>query len=133
MAGYNKVVIMGNLVRDPELRWTPQGTAVCDITIAINERKDQPAEFVDVTLWEKVAETVQTFKRKGHEILVEGKLKAEKWDDKETGKPRSKLKVTAVSVTFTGRPSDNDDAQQNVSAPAETPAATIDDDEEVPF
>lgn len=107
MAGaFNKVILMGNLVKDPELRYTPQGTAVTDIRLAINDVKSRNAQersatFVDVTLWERSAEVVCEFMRKGSSILIEGRLVTDTWDDRETGKKMSRLKVVAQGFQFT--------------------------------
>ncbi len=107
MAGYfNKVILMGNLVRDPELRYTPQGTAVTDITLAINDTRSKnnqnnSATFVDVTLWDRAAEVVCEYMHKGSSILVEGRLVTDRWEDRESGKRMSKLKVVANTFQFT--------------------------------
>lgn len=107
MAGaFNKVILMGNLVKDPELRYTPQGTAVTDIRLAINDVKSRNAQertatFVDVTLWERSAEVVCEFMRKGSSILIEGRLVTDTWDDRESGKKMSRLKVVAQGFQFT--------------------------------
>ena len=83
MASYNRVIVMGNLTRDPEVRYLPSGQAVCDLGVAVNERVkkdnewvDQPT-FLDVTFWEKQAETAGQYLRKGNPVLVEGKLRQE--------------------------------------------------------
>jgi len=102
MANFNKVIIVGNITRDIELRYTPSGTAVADITVAVNEkRKDQETTaFVDCTMWDKTAENCAEYLGKGSPILVEGRLQQDNWEDKETGKKRSKLKVVASNVQF---------------------------------
>ena len=104
MAGsFNKVILMGTLVKDPELRYTPAGDAVTDIRLAINEQqkgRDKSAVFVDVTLWKKAAETVCEYLRKGSSILVEGRLSTEKWTDRESGKLREKMKVVCYAFQF---------------------------------
>lgn len=113
MAGsFNKVILMGNLVKDPELRYTPQGTAVTDITLAINDPRargaqggnaqdrNQTATFVDVTVWERSAEVICEYMRKGRPLLIEGRLAMDSWDDKETGKKMRKLKVIATGFQF---------------------------------
>lgn len=110
MAGsFNKVILMGNLVKDPELRYTPQGTAVTDISLAINDNRSKATQgqdrnanttFVDVTIWERPAEIICEFMRKGRPILIEGRLVMDSWDDRETGKKMRKLKVVATSFQF---------------------------------
>ena len=110
MAAFNKVILLGNLTRDPEVRYTTGGTAVCDITLAINhtytdkrsnERKED-VSFIDVTLWGRTAEIAGEYLAKGRPVLVEGRLQQDKWDDKETGQKRSKLKVVADSMQLLG-------------------------------
>lgn len=110
MSSFNKVIIMGNLTRDPELRSIPSGKQVCEISVALNEQwqdKDDTTQervtFVDVTCWDKLASIVAQHKRKGDAVLIEGILTTDKWQDKETGKNRTKLKVTARNVTFIGK------------------------------
>lgn len=103
---YCHVVLMGNMTRDVEIRTLPSGKRVADITVAVNERIqrgdkwEDDTTFVDVTVWEKTAELVERFGGKGKPILVEGRLRMDKWQDKATGENRSKLKVIASGVTF---------------------------------
>lgn len=103
---FNKIVVVGNLGRDPELRYTPQGTAVCSFTMATNERrKSQAGEQQDittwfrVTVWGKQAETVSKYLTKGRNVYVEGRLHVGEWSDKE-GKQRYTLEVNASDVRF---------------------------------
>lgn len=107
MANLNKVMLIGNLTRDPELRYTPKGTAVADITLAINRiwNNDQNVRqeetvFVEITLWGRQAELAQQYLAKGRLAYVEGRLHMDTWDDKETGKKRSKLKVVGEVLQF---------------------------------
>lgn len=139
MAGsFNKVILMGNIVKDPELRYTPQGTAVTDIRMAVNDPRKKGekdvAVFVDVTLWEKQAEAVCEYLRKGRPILVEGRIAADTWDDKETGKKLTKLKVVAHSFQFVDSREAIDQAQDesrgNTTQRNAAPAA---DNSEIPF
>jgi len=120
---------MGNLTRDPEVRHTPKGTAVCDISLAINrtlppeqeggERREE-VTFVDVTLWGKTAENAGQYLVKGRNVFVDGRLALETWEDKQSGQKRSRLKVVAESVQFLGaRPSQG----ATPAAPAETKPA----------
>lgn len=126
MSSFNHVVLIGNLTRDPELRYTPQGKAVCDFDIAINHQyKDKTGEkieqvdFVPITIWAKQAELVAEFLKKGRQCLVEGRLKQEKWQDKE-GKKRSRLKVNGVRVLFLGTPAKREEKQpEPVDEPAQ--------------
>src|SRR5690606_1049092 len=107
MANLNKVMLIGNLTRDPELRYTPKGTAVADIALAINRvwnneqgQKQEETTFVDITLWGRQAELAQQYLTKGRGAYVEGRLQMDPWDDKQTGQKRSKLKVVAESLQF---------------------------------
>jgi single-strand DNA-binding protein len=111
-ANFNRVIIVGNLTRDPEVRYTPGGTAVSEITLATNRtwfdknsnEKKEETTFVDVTLWGRQAEVAGEYLSKGRSILIEGYLKTDSWDDKETGKKRSKLKVVAETLQMLGGP-----------------------------
>jgi len=106
MASYNRVVLMGNLTRDPELRYIPSGSAVSDITLAVNDRvkrNDQWVEettFVDVTLWARTAEVANEYLSKGSNILVEGRLKLDRWE--KDGQKHSKLRVVAEKMQMVG-------------------------------
>ncbi len=110
MLRMNRVMLVGNLTRDPVLRKTPAGVSCADMTVAANENytgKDGKAQeavcFVDVVAWEKQAEACGEFLKKGAPVFVEGKLQLEQWEDKE-GQKRSKIKVRADRVQFMGRP-----------------------------
>src|SRR5918992_468303 len=103
---FNKIVVVGNLGRDPEMRYTPQGTAVCSFSMASNERrKDKSGEQQDVTTWFKVtvwgkqAETVSKYLTKGRRVYVEGRLHVEEWTDRD-GKQRYTLEVNASDIHF---------------------------------
>jgi single-strand DNA-binding protein len=110
MASVNKVFLVGNLTRDPELRYTPNGAAVTDLGVACNrsyttregERREE-VTFIDVTVWNRQAETCCQYLKKGRSVHVEGFLKMDTWDDKTTGEKRSKLKVEADRVQFLDR------------------------------
>lgn len=107
MANLNKVMLIGNLTRDPELRHTPKGSAVADLGLAVNRKvqdgnggwKDETT-FVDVTVWGNSAENAQKYLSKGRGVYVEGRLQMDVWDDKTTGQKRSKLKVVAENLQF---------------------------------
>lgn len=109
MASYNKVILLGNLTRDPELRYTPKGTAVARLGLAVNrtyktdsgETKEE-VTFVDVDAWSKQAELISQYLRKGSPIFVEGRLKLDQWDDKQTGQKRSTLRVVLENFQFVG-------------------------------
>jgi len=106
MASYNRVVLVGNLTRDVELRFTPQGTAVTDISLAVNERvkrNDQWVEevnFFDVTLWGRTAEVAGEYLAKGSSILIEGRLKLDRWE--QEGQKRSKIKIVGEKMQMLG-------------------------------
>jgi len=149
MASFNRVILLGNLTRDPELRYTPKGTAVARLGVAVNrqwktdtgEQKEE-VTFVDVDAFGRHAEVIGQYFKKGRPILIEGRLKYESWDDKQTSQKRSKLMVVLESFQFvdsarpeggpaaapaTKRPAATADA----AAPAEAEAPAVDDD--VPF
>ncbi len=107
MPALNKVLLMGNLTRDPELRVTPKGTPICQFTLACNrdyktesgERREETA-FIDIESWGKQGETIAKYVKKGHALYVEGRLKQDTWEDKETKQKRSKLKVVCEGFQF---------------------------------
>jgi single-strand DNA-binding protein len=109
MASFNKVILVGNLTRDPELRYTPKGTAIAKIGLAVNrtwrtetgETKEE-VTFVDVDVFGRTAENVGQYMRKGSPILIEGRLRLDSWEDKQTQQKRSKLGVVAEIVQFLG-------------------------------
>ena len=109
MASFNTVVLVGNLTRDPELRYTPKGTAIAKIGLAVNRvwtneagEKKEEVTFVDVDIFGRTAENVGQYMRKGRPILIEGRLKLYQWDDKQTGQKKSRLGVFAEIVQFLG-------------------------------
>lgn len=108
MPNLNKVMLMGNLTRDPEVRYTPKGMAVTEVTIATNRRYKVENEtreevtFVDITFWGKQAEVIAQYFKKGRPIFVEGRLQYDTWDDKQTGQKRSKLRVVGEEFEFLG-------------------------------
>lgn len=107
---FNKVILLGNLVRDPELRNTPTGVPVCKFRLAVNDPRrggsssdDQGREktlFIDITTWRRTAEICAQYLSKGSSVLVEGRLDQDEWTDKESGQMRSKVYVTAFTVQF---------------------------------
>ena len=108
MASYNRVILMGNLTRDPEVRFLPSNTPVCELGLAVNDRYqdkqsgewvDRP-NFIDCTAFGKSAESIGKFFSKGRPILIEGKLRYEQWEDKQSGAKRSKLKVVIDQWNF---------------------------------
>ncbi|MEO1845217.1 MAG: single-stranded DNA-binding protein [Akkermansiaceae bacterium] len=149
MANLNKVMLIGNLTRDPELRYTPKGTAVADIGMAINRvrtndqgERQEDTTFVDVTLWGRQAELAQQYLSKGRPVYIEGRLQMDTWEDKNSGQKRSKLKVVGENMQFIGsgggggRPSGGEEQPAASQAQGGSPAAEeISDDEEkdIPF
>ena len=132
MASFNKVVLVGNLTRDPELRYTPKGTAVAKIGLAVNRvwtsetgEKKEEVTFVDIDMFGRTAENVAQYMRKGSPLLVEGRLRLDQWDDKQTGQKRSKLGVVAETVQFLGSPRSGEagSAANTASRPTPAPAA----------
>ena len=109
MASVNKVILIGNLTRDPEIKYTPKGTAIADIGLAVNRtystdsgEKREEVTFIDVTLWGRVAEIVGEYCKKGRPLYVEGRLQLDTWDDKTSGQKRSKLKVVGENIQLLG-------------------------------
>ena len=107
MANLNKVMLLGNLTRDPEVRYTPKGTAVGDLGLAVNRRVSDgngnwsdEVTFVDVTVWGTNAENAQKYLIKGRGVFIEGRLQMDTWEDKASGQKRSKLKVVAEVLQF---------------------------------
>ncbi len=148
MASFNKVILMGNLTRDPELRFTPKGTAVAKLGLAVNrvwktetgETKEEVL-FIDVEAFSRQAETIGQYLKKGSPILVEGRLRLDTWDDKQTNQKRSKILVTAENVRFlgSGQPREGgapETARNRPPATAAAPASEPADEQpsdDVPF
>lgn len=110
MASYNRVILVGNLTRDPVVRYTPGGTAVSEIGLAVsrqwtdrqsNQRKEETT-FVDVTLWGRQAEVAGEYLSKGKPVLIEGRLQLDQWEDKQSGEKRSKLRVVGETMQMLG-------------------------------
>ena len=123
MNNYNKAIVMGNIVRDPEVRYTPSGTAVCNFTIASNHKYKDKEEilYLDVVAWGKKGETIADFMSKGKPILVEGRLKMDEWEDKD-GKKRTKIKLNLESFNFVGpREAGEDNPPQDSGDDEDTP------------
>ena len=103
----NQVILMGRLTRDPEQRSTTSGKTIVGFSIAVDRAGDSDqADFFDVTAWEKLGDLVVQYLAKGRRVLVQGRLRQDSWDDKETGKKRSRVEVTATDVTFLDGPND---------------------------
>jgi single-strand DNA-binding protein len=141
---FNKIILVGNLGRDPELRYTPQGTPVCSFSLATNERrKDRTTgENTDittwfrVTLWGRQAETASQYLTRGRPVYIEGRLRVEEWTDRD-GKPRHTLEVHATDMQFIGSGARSEEAAVPAKAAAAgsdamPPAPDLSDDD-VPF
>jgi single-strand DNA-binding protein len=123
MASFNKVILAGNLTRDPELRYTPKGTAVAKIGLAVNRtwttetgEKKEEVSFIDIEAWGRQGEVIAQYMKKGRPLLVEGRLKLDTWEDKNTKQKQSKLKVVLESFSFID--SNRGDAPNSAPAPA---------------
>jgi len=152
MASFNKVILLGNLTRDPEVRYTPKGTAVTELGMAVNRvytaengEKREETTFVDVTLWGRTAEIAGEYLKKGRPVFIEGRLQLDTWDDKTSGQKRSKLKVVGEGLQLIGsRPGgaggggggDEESSgapRTSKSAPPPKAAPAAPDDDEIPF
>jgi single-strand DNA-binding protein len=153
MASFNKVILLGNLTRDPEVRYTPKGTAVTDLGLAVNRtytadngEKREEVTFVDVTFWGRTAEVAGEYLKKGRPVFVEGRLQLDSWDDKTSGQKRTKLKVIGENMQMLGSPRGGagggggdeeagSSAPRSSSRPAPPPKAapSAPDDDEIPF
>jgi single-strand binding protein len=145
----NQVIVMGRLTRDPETRTTPTGRSVTNFGLAVDRQgQDDQADFFDVAAWEKTGELVSRYLSKGRRCLVQGRLRQDSWEDKETGKRRNRIEIIATDVTFLDGPSSGDasgssaqnggfQAGQNNQS-SNQPIADIDDNKpidlsEIPF
>lgn len=148
MANVNKVILIGNITRDIELKYTPKGTAMTELGLAINRTftqdgsKKEEVLFVDVTLWGRTAEVASEYAKKGSPIYVEGRLQMDTWEDKQTGQKRSKLRVVGdVLQLLGGRPQGGDDPDQPATRPparqparpATPPRTASEPDDDIPF
>ena len=146
---FNRVILVGNLTRDVELRHTSSSTAVTDLGLAVNDRRKTPqgewvdeVTYVDITLWGRQAEVASEYLSKGSRVLIEGRLQLDQWQDKDSGQQRSKLKVVGSQMMMLGgrgegggqrgSSGDSDDAYsgpaETTSQPSSTPA-----DDDIPF
>jgi len=154
MASFNKVILLGNLTRDPEVRYTPKGSAVCDLGLAVNRQytldsgeKREEVTYVDVVLWARLAEIAGEYLKKGRPVFIEGRLQLDTWDDKQSGQKRSKLRVIGETMQLLGsRPpgtgaaseSGEQDRQspptaKSAAPPPKSGAPAEPDDDEIPF
>ena len=147
MPNYNKVILMGNLTRDPEVKYTSGGTAIAKLGMAINRRwrgqdgqQQEETTFVDVDAFGRQAETVGQYLKKGRPIMIEGRLKYDQWDDKQTGQKRSKLGVVLERFEFLDSRADGgggggyDGGNSGGGSPATSqPSGPAPEDDDVPF
>jgi single-strand DNA-binding protein len=153
MASFNKVILLGNLTRDPEVRYTPKGSAVCDLGMAVNRQytldngeKREEVTYVDIVLWARLAEIAGEYLKKGRPVFIEGRLQLDTWDDKQSGQKRSKLRVIGETMQLLGsRPSGGgggpaeagDEGSRSTTRPTAPPPKTAapaePDDDEIPF
>lgn len=145
MANVNKVILIGNLTRDPEMKYTPKGSAVTDFGLAVNRtyqtdggEKREETTFVDITFWGRTAEIASKYLQKGRPVYVEGRLQMDTWEDKQSGQKRSKLKVVGETLQFLGgreggggggRFEDEESAPPSRPRPSAPPA----EDDDIPF
>jgi len=156
MANVNKVILIGNVTRDPEVKFTPKGSAVTDVGLAINRNytldngeKREETIFVDVELWGRLAEIAGEYAKKGRPIYIEGRLRMDTWEDKASGQKRSRMKVVGENLQLLGgRPGGASSGggdyegggqseqrpQQRSSRPAAHPqASSAEPDDDIPF
>ena len=148
MASFNKVMLLGNLTRDPEVKYTPKGSAVADIGLAVNRtyttdggEKREETTFVDVTMWGRQAEIAGEYLKKGRPLFVEGRLQLDTWDDKQTGQKRSKMRVVCENFQMLGSRDGGGEGGGGAgrssgggSRPAKSaPAAEEPSDDDIPF
>ena len=154
MANVNKVILIGNVTRDPEVKFTPKGSAVADVGLAINRNytldngeKREETTFVDVELWGRLAEIAGEYAKKGRPIYIEGRLRMDTWEDKTSGQKRSRMKVVGENLQLLGgRPpgagsgggeeeGHHEARPQRTSRPAppEQPPKSSEPDDDIPF
>ena len=133
MASFNKVILIGNLTRDPELRYTPKGTAVAKLGLAVNRQwktdsgeSREEVTFVDIDAFGRSAEVIGQYCKKGKPLMIEGRLRLDTWEDKQTNQKRSKLSVVLESFQFLGDGGGNrgGEGAPTGAAPGRRPAAT---------
>lgn len=133
----NQVILMGRLTRDPEQRTTTTGKTIANFSLAVDRGgQDDSADFFDITAWEKLGELVIQYLTKGRRVLVQGRLRQDSWEDKETGKKRSRVEVTATDVTFLDGPSDgagNSQSSNSDNSSKKTEDIVIEDIDDKPI
>jgi single-strand DNA-binding protein len=151
MASLNKVMLIGNVTRDPEVKFTPKGSAVADLGLAINRvytnqsgEKTEEVTYVDVELWGRLAEIAGEYAKKGRPIFIEGRLRLDSWEDKQSGQKRNRLKVVGEGLQLLGsRPGgaaegadyegEGEASAAKPSRPAPARSAPSEPDDDIPF
>jgi single-strand DNA-binding protein len=137
MTSFNKVILLGNLTRDPEVRYTPNGIAVASFAIAVNRKYKQGDEtkdevsYIDIVVFGKQAESCGQYINKGDSVLIDGRLQQRRWDDKDSGQKRNKIEVVAQSVNFMPKRSSAGQGGGHAH-PEPAPEASVDEGE-IPF
>jgi single-strand DNA-binding protein len=138
MTSFNKVILMGNLTRDPEVRYTPNGIAVASFAIAVNRKYKQGDEtkdevsYIDIVVFGKQAESCGQYINKGDSVLIDGRLQQRRWDDKDSGQKRSKVEVVAQSVNFMPKRSSSGQGNAAHSGSEPMPEPPVDEGD-IPF
>jgi single-strand DNA-binding protein len=139
MATVNKVLLIGNLTRDPELKYTPGGAAVAEFGLALNEsyknkqtgQMTEKVHYIDIVCWARTAEIASEYLKKGSPVHIEGKLTQDRWQDQASGQNRSKIRVTCERLTFLGGKQNGAGGGGGQGAPAE--GAPVGDESDIPF
>lgn len=133
----NQVILMGRLTRDPEMRSTTTGKSIASFSLAVDRQsQDDQADFFDITAWEKLGELANQYLSKGRRCLVQGRLRQDSWDDKETGKKRSRIEVVATDITFLDGPNGDGGGSNTPAAssqPSKSKDVVIDDIDDKPI
>ena len=133
----NQVILMGRLTRDPEMRTTTTGKSIASFSLAVDRQgQDDQADFFDITAWEKLGELANQYLSKGRRCLVQGRLRQDSWDDKETGKKRTRIEVVATDITFLDAPGGdggNAPARNADSSSSKSKDVVIDDIDDKPI
>jgi single-strand DNA-binding protein len=139
MANLNRVMLIGNLVRDPELRYTPKGTALAEISVAVNRvyksedgTRQEETTFIDCTLWSRLAEIAGQYLKKGRPVYLDGRLQLDSWEDRQTGQKRSRIRVVAENLQLLGSRQESEAASPGTARPAGTPVSRF-EPEDIPF
>jgi len=146
MASVNKVILIGNITRDPEIKYIPKGTAVTDLGLAVNRRysiegggRREETVFIEITFWGRQAEVASEFLKRGSTVYVEGRLQMDTWEDKQTGQKRSRLRVVAENFQLLwgrqGGPASPQHFEDASSFPGQPPASSLKEEKEddIPF